>query len=473
MMTKSLTKTTKKKNISNRNSQNVTVGTLADAQQQDGDKNNGGESNGSSSSSNNGIGIGKGSKGSGENKNQKGRYMYCDFAQIEEEEYDVDYEIDQEGLLQALDEATTMAAAQTVQHQTISYLQQPPPVLRASGWVRSQRFPTKLYALLSQPQLSHIIAWMPHGRSWKVLKPRVFETSVLPVFFESDNYHSFNRVINAWSFRRKSTGPDRGSYFHELFLRGKPHLQKYMRRLPRTHKKLTMSKSEEPDFFELENTSPLPSLEEARVNLESRKLLRLREHYEKESIVQHDNDHNNNDNGTVHEQIVQSVQTKQRQEYFKHVDAWHNEGGGGASRQQDNKDMGTSIHANEYNGHGIQGIHRTTKSFQVPGMLFQMQQNENDVKLEEPRHLRNTLVGGGKSSQANAVRRIEAEAVMMRQIEQEQYLRARGMRQQLALHQHQQQQQQQQQSHMIRQADLFRQMDILQASSSQAQQNGY
>ena len=114
-----------KKNISNRNSQNVTVGTLADAQQQDGDKNNGGESNGSSSSSNNGIGIGKGSKGSGENKNQKGRYMYCDFAQIEEEEYDVDYEIDQEGLLQALDEATTMAAAQTVQHQTISYLQQP------------------------------------------------------------------------------------------------------------------------------------------------------------------------------------------------------------------------------------------------------------------------------------------------------------------------------------------------------------
>jgi len=473
MMTKSLTKTTKKKNISNRNSQNVTVGTLADAQQQDGDKNNGGESNGSSSSSNNGIGIGKGSKGSGENKNQKGRYMYCDFAQIEEEEYDVDYEIDQEGLLQALDEATTMAAAQTVQHQTISYLQQPPPVLRASGWVRSQRFPTKLYALLSQPQLSHIIAWMPHGRSWKVLKPRVFETSVLPVFFESDNYHSFNRVINAWSFRRKSTGPDRGSYFHELFLRGKPHLQKYMRRLPRTHKKLTMSKSEEPDFFELENTSPLPSLEEARVNLESRKLLRLREHYEKESIVQHDNDHNNNDNGTVHEQIVQSVQTKQRQEYLKHVDAWHNEGGGGASRQQDSKDMGTSIHANEYNGHGIQGIHRTTKNFQVPGMLFQMQQNDNDVKLEEPRHLRNTLVGGGKSSQANAVRRIEAEAVMMRQIEQEQYLRARGMRQQLALHQHQQQQQQQQQSHMIRQADLLRQMDILQASSSQAQQNGY
>jgi hypothetical protein len=128
-MTKSLTKATKKMSISNRNSQNVTVGTLADAQQQDGDKNNGeGIRNRSSSSSNNGGNgndNGKGGNGSGENKNQKGRYIYCDFAQIEEEEYDVDYEIDQEGLLQALDESTTMAAAQTVQHQNISYLQQP------------------------------------------------------------------------------------------------------------------------------------------------------------------------------------------------------------------------------------------------------------------------------------------------------------------------------------------------------------
>lgn len=143
--------------------------------------------------------------------------------------------------------------------------------------------PVKLYALLSQPNLAHVITWMPHGRSWKVLKPKIFETAVLPVFFESDNYHSFNRVINAWSFRRKSSGPDRGSYFHELFLRGKPHLQKYMRRLPRTHKKLTMKKEEEPDFFELEKTSPLPSLEEAKAALELRKVQRIRDQLQREA----------------------------------------------------------------------------------------------------------------------------------------------------------------------------------------------
>jgi hypothetical protein len=144
-------------------------------------------------------------------------YFYRDFSKIPEEDFDVDYEIDQEGLLQALEESTALAAHQTIQHQQpMAYLAPPPPIMRASGWVRSQRFPVKLYALLSQPQLQHVITWMPHGRSWKVLKPRVFETAVLPVFFESDNYHSFNRVINAWSFRRKSSGADRGSYFHEV-----------------------------------------------------------------------------------------------------------------------------------------------------------------------------------------------------------------------------------------------------------------
>jgi hypothetical protein len=143
-------------------------------------------------------------------------YQYRDFAHIEPDDDDVE----EVGLQQALTESTRMAAAQTALANPNTPFYQPgpslAPALRASGWVRSQRFPVKLYALLNQPSLSEIITWMPHGRSWKVLKPRLFETSVLPVFFESDNYHSFNRVINAWSFRRKSAGPDRGSYFHEV-----------------------------------------------------------------------------------------------------------------------------------------------------------------------------------------------------------------------------------------------------------------
>jgi len=130
--------------------------------------------------------------------------------------------------------------------------------------IRVQKFPVKLYAILGQKEFSDIIIWMPHGRSWKVLKPNLFESLVMPLFFEYSNYHSFNRLVNAWSFRRISSGPDRGSYYHELFLRGKPHLQKYMRRLPKTHKKLPMKKCDEPDFYKLAESSPLPEIEESQ-----------------------------------------------------------------------------------------------------------------------------------------------------------------------------------------------------------------
>ena len=94
----------------------------------------------------------------------------------------------------------------------------PPPSSRGSleSSIRVQKFPVKLYAILAQKEFQDIITWMPHGRSWKVLKPNLFESLVMPLFFEYSNYHSFNRLVNAWSFRRISSGPDRGSYYHEV-----------------------------------------------------------------------------------------------------------------------------------------------------------------------------------------------------------------------------------------------------------------
>jgi len=459
----------KKKNDSavSNNNQNVTVGTLADAQKPDvrkSEKLNVGEGNGS----------------------RKDRYMYCDFAQIDEEEYDVDYEIDQEGLLQALDESTTMAAAQTVQHQSISYLQQPPPVLRASGWVRSQRFPTKLYALLSQPQLSSIITWMPHGRSWKVLKPRVFETSVLPVFFESDNYHSFNRVINAWSFRRKSTGPDRGSYFHELFLRGKPHLQKYMRRLPRTHKKLAMAKSEEPDFFDLQKTSPLPTLDQARLNLESRKLLRLREHFENETVVQGGVPERKRSPiaNASHDDSALDKHSQTKREVVKQAESWNEDQGNRTTTSpatfQNGRQQAIKERVDEFS-HGINQTPTLPKKFKVPESFFRLTQKDELIK--EDVDLQSRVSGHSllrqpqqqqQQQQARAVQQqVQVDAAMFQQqqqllarhhraqmmqlMEQEQYSRAQDVRKaELAHQQH-------------NQINLLRQMDFLQ----QHQRTGY
>jgi hypothetical protein len=92
----------------------------------------------------------------------------------------------------------------------------PPSRAGTETSIRVQKFPVKLYAILAQVEFNEVVTWMPHGRSWKVLKPQAFETLVMPLFFEYSNYHSFNRLINAWSFRRISAGRDRGSYYHEV-----------------------------------------------------------------------------------------------------------------------------------------------------------------------------------------------------------------------------------------------------------------
>jgi hypothetical protein len=127
---------------------------------------------------------------------------------------------------------------------------------------RIPNFPAKMYAILSRKDLADIITWLPHGRSWKVLKPREFEVKVIPTYFEHSKFSSFIRQANGWGFRRIiSKGADRNSYYHELFLRARPHLIKLMRRPPPSSKPLADA-STEPDFHAISEERPLPEVKE-------------------------------------------------------------------------------------------------------------------------------------------------------------------------------------------------------------------
>ena len=109
--------------------------------------------------------------------------------------------------------------------------------------------------------LAAVITWMPHGRSWKILNRDLFSQFALPRYFGHSNHASFVRIVNAWGFRRIASGVDRDSYYHELFLRGKPKLHERMKRVPNCHKKTPIDKDDKhPDFYELSNTSPLPEV---------------------------------------------------------------------------------------------------------------------------------------------------------------------------------------------------------------------
>jgi hypothetical protein len=88
--------------------------------------------------------------------------------------------------------------------------------LSSPASIKQQKLPIKLNALLSDSELSHIIGWMPHGRAWRILKPKLFVKVVLPLYFDYCNYNSFVRLVNAWGFRRLNTGPDRHAYYHEV-----------------------------------------------------------------------------------------------------------------------------------------------------------------------------------------------------------------------------------------------------------------
>ena len=82
--------------------------------------------------------------------------------------------------------------------------------------VRIQKLPAKLHSMLCNPEIQHIISWMPHGRAFKVHNSHLFVEHVMSRFFEYSNYNSFIRLVNAWGFRRLTKGPDRNAYWHEV-----------------------------------------------------------------------------------------------------------------------------------------------------------------------------------------------------------------------------------------------------------------
>lgn len=67
---------------------------------------------------------------------------------------------------------------------------------RPTGGVSS--FPVKLHRILSDNDYSDYLAWLPHGRAWRILKQKSFEKEVIPKYFRSARYASFMRQVRSW-----------------------------------------------------------------------------------------------------------------------------------------------------------------------------------------------------------------------------------------------------------------------------------
>lgn len=80
---------------------------------------------------------------------------------------------------------------------------------------------------------------------------------ISPHYFTQARFESFIRQVNGWGFKRlRREGPDRSSYYHPLFLRGRPDLVNQMRRPAKGEK--AVDDEEEPDFFSLPPSPEMP-----------------------------------------------------------------------------------------------------------------------------------------------------------------------------------------------------------------------
>jgi hypothetical protein len=96
-----------------------------------------------------------------------------------------------------------------------------------------------------------VVSWSAHGRAFVVRRPRAFASEVMADYFKQSKLTSFQRQLNLYGFRRITQGPDAGAYYHELFLRGRPHLGTMMQRqkVKGTGHKQPTDVASEPNFY--------------------------------------------------------------------------------------------------------------------------------------------------------------------------------------------------------------------------------
>jgi hypothetical protein len=95
-------------------------------------------------------------------------------------------------------------------------------------------FPLKMHQLLEATEKrgeSHIISWLPEGRSFKVHDKEKFTNQIMLDFFGSSKLKTFQRNLNLWGFKTVSKGPEKGECSHPSFLQGLPDLCANMKRV--------------------------------------------------------------------------------------------------------------------------------------------------------------------------------------------------------------------------------------------------
>lgn len=69
-----------------------------------------------------------------------------------------------------------------------------------------------------------LIAWSDSGKAFRIEDVTLFSTHVLPKYFRTNKFSSFQRNLNLYGFSKVRRGPDADMYAHPSFLRGRPEI---------------------------------------------------------------------------------------------------------------------------------------------------------------------------------------------------------------------------------------------------------
>ncbi|KAL7556463.1 hypothetical protein ACA910_006176 [Epithemia clementina (nom. ined.)] len=123
-------------------------------------------------------------------------------------------------------------------------------------------FASKLLCMLDSIEeegLDYIIGWQPHGRCF-IVRDHKLILQILLKYLKISKWATFHRQLYVYGFKRITQGPDKGAYYHEKFLRGRPFLAAQMTRVQarglRGRKKVT----EEPNFWNMPWVKPVESI---------------------------------------------------------------------------------------------------------------------------------------------------------------------------------------------------------------------
>jgi len=105
--------------------------------------------------------------------------------------------------------------------------------------LNNETFPHKLFRMLVEAEEEgneSIVSFFPHGRAFSIYKPHDFVGEIMPKYFTTTRMSSFQRQLNLYGFRRITEGPEKGSYFHDSFLKGRKNLIPNIKRKKTTNK---------------------------------------------------------------------------------------------------------------------------------------------------------------------------------------------------------------------------------------------